>query len=65
MKQIKADLNYFSMLVIIVQGCALGYVLSGSLKTRLSSYRRLSFAVCFSRRIGDCSGFAGSSVGFN
>ena len=25
----------------------------------------LSFAVCFSRRIDDCSGFAGSSVGFN
>ena len=24
----------------------------------------LSFAVCFSRRIDDCSGFAGSSVGF-
>ena len=23
----------------------------------------LSFAVCFSRRIDDCSGFAGSSVG--
>ena len=27
--------------------------------------RKLSFAVCFSRRIDDCSGFAGSSVGFN
>ncbi len=29
------------------------------------SCRRLSFAVCFSRRIDDCSGFAGSSVGFS
>ena len=27
--------------------------------------RRLSFAVCFSRRIDDCSGFAGSYVVFN
>ncbi len=31
----------------------------------LASCRRFSFAVCFSRRIDDCSGFAGSSVGFN
>ena len=29
----------------------------------LASCRRFSFAVCFSRRIDDCSGFAGSSVG--
>ena len=31
----------------------------------MEAYRRLSFVVCFSRRIDDCSGFAGSSVVFN
>ena len=31
----------------------------------MEACRRLSFAVCFSRRIDDCSGFAGSYVVFN